>query len=1156
MTQPSPTFALDIRPRTRAHTIRKCGAALSVALLAASIAGSARTALPAQALESERELRIVTSFALAPDGQRLAFSHLGDLWLVSCEGGRAEQLTHGAADDREPIFSPDGTRILFTSDRGGDGRRLWIREADGGLRRLSNGLDGEIALEWLANGKEVLVSRPGNDPFGGRELALLAVDDQGPRAARRLFRAEARDASMSPDGKRVLFVRRGRPASRRGYVGAAAGQLWLATLGAEGEAPSFERLSPDRPDAANDEYGSPMWLSNHEILFVHQQNGVRDLLRRDLGRSDRAATSHVTTFYGDPAGDAGVEAPSLARGPRRIVFRRGFDLYLHDLTIEMQPRRIAIRVLDDLSFLRNERRSEKAANAVAWTADGKEIAFVAGGDVWVMDRIFKEPLRVTTSAEEEREPIFDPSGDRLYFCSDQEGHAPDIWYAKRKDPTKPWFVQDGFDVVRITQDDDEEGALDFSPDGKRLSFVRRGELVHCDLDGKDLVSVDRGWDGVSYDWAPDGKHIVLARQDSDFNADIWVVAADGSQRVVNLSRHPDSDFDPKWSPDGGKIAWIGRREDGERDIFYVHLDPELEEETARERKLEKALEEFKKDKKKANKPDAPKADPKAKDQGAETAEQDKDGKGDKDEDKDEKDPKSQKKPVVVKLVLDDIHDRIHRVRVSGNERGLLWSSDGKELWFEGSIDGKNGAFVIAFPDKLQPTFKTASIPSSPRVLSDKSIVGHVRGVPAKFVKDKVETFDFEVRHEWDWQARRVAVLRQVWRAMRERFYDPAMNGLDWDEVGRRYEALAKECIWPDQFELVANAMLGELNASHMGYRGAPRPGMAAEIVRPAWQPQVFDLGLVFDPSKGGPGLYVERALRKGPARRFRSRIADGERVLEIDGHEVGPETDVSALLYREKLFDVEVVVRGQDGKDRTLHIEPVPAARARGLLYDDWVERQTQAVERMSDGKLGWLHIRGMNMQSFAQLEEDIYAAGAGKEGLLIDVRWNGGGSTADHVLTVLCQPQHSMTIPRGGSETGYPQDRKVYATWNKPIVLLCNERSFSNAEILSHAIKALGRGRVVGERTAGGVISTGAARLMDGSSVRMPFRAWFLEKDGSDMELNGAMPDLRVQIEPADEEAGRDPQLEAAVQALLEDVAIARQQSKPQPRYRSQRGG
>jgi tricorn protease len=218
-------------------------------------------------------------------------------------------------------------------------------------------------------------------------------------------------------------------------------------------------------------------------------------------------------------------------------------------------------------------------------------------------------------------------------------------------------------------------------------------------------------------------------------------------------------------------------------------------------------------------------------------------------------------------------------------------------------------------------------------------------------------------------------------------------------------------------------------------------------------------------------------------------------------------------------------------------------ASIQDLLYDEWVAGNRKAVEAASAGKLGYLHIRGMDMRSVRQMEEDLYAAGHGKDGLIVDVRFNGGGSTTDHVLTILTQPVHAITRSRGSGD-GYPVDRKVYASWGKPIVLMCNEYSFSNAEILAHAIKQIGRGRIVGMRTGGGVISTGSASLADGSSVRMPTRGWYLVSTGEDMELNGCLPDLALWNPPG----GPDAQLERAVGALAEDVAAANQAQRPVP--------
>jgi tricorn protease len=246
-------------------------------------------------------------------------------------------------------------------------------------------------------------------------------------------------------------------------------------------------------------------------------------------------------------------------------------------------------------------------------------------------------------------------------------------------------------------------------------------------------------------------------------------------------------------------------------------------------------------------------------------------------------------------------------------------------------------------------------------------------------------------------------------------------------------------------------------------------------------------------------------------------------------------------------------VRGAGGKERDVTLRPISYTAARALLYEKWTRDNRKAVEQASKGTLGYLHISAMSMPSFRKFEEELYSVGTGKDGLVIDVRENGGGSTADHLLTALTQPVHAITVARGGGP-GYPQDRKVYATWNKPIVVLCNQNSFSNAEIFSHAVKTLRRGQLVGVPTAGGVISTGTTMIMDVGTLRMPTRGWFLLHDGEDMELNGAVPHHVVWPQPGDLPRGKDAQLAKGVEVLLADVAAWKKQARPRLRKATER--
>jgi len=308
------------------------------------------------------------------------------------------------------------------------------------------------------------------------------------------------------------------------------------------------------------------------------------------------------------------------------------------------------------------------------------------------------------------------------------------------------------------------------------------------------------------------------------------------------------------------------------------------------------------------------------------------------------------------------------------------------------------------------------------------------------------------------------------------------------------------------------------------------------------------LGVRFDLGHAGPGLAVRDVLPGGPADLKRSRVLPGETVLRIDGTAVGPDTDLTTVLNGPAEREVVLSVRGKDGKEREVTLRPISYAAAEARLYEHWLRGNRKAVEELSKGRLGYLHISAMSMPSFRKFEEELYSQGAGKEGLVIDVRENGGGSTADHLLTALTQPAHAVTVPRGGGP-GYPQDRRVYATWNKPIVVLCNQNSYSNAEIFSHAVKTLKRGQLVGVPTAGGVVSTGGAMVMDAGMLRLPTRGWFLATDGEDMEKNGAVPHHVIWPEPGQVPRGRDAQLARAVEVLLADVEAWR--NRPQPKLK-----
>ena len=1076
---------------------------------------------------TDTTIRLPRDPALSPDGSRIAFAWQGDVWTASAEGGDATRLTVHPADDASPLYSPDGESLYFTSDRAGR-EQIHVMPATGGAaRQVTFDSHSKTLLDVTSDGRHLLVLQETDRGWHYSESGrLYLVDVTGETPKRMLFDAGARDGAISPDGTRVLFTRGRSDWSRKGYVGPQALQLWLADLTTEPA--TLTRLDEDRDGFQNVAAMEPMWAPDGKsYYYVSDPDGTFDVYHRELEGGEARRVTNV-----DPEGDDGVAFPTLSRNGEKLLFRRRFDLWLCESTTGV-ARELALIATGDAIVDPIERRRIDRAETIAFTADGKQMAFVAGRDVWVMDRILKEPVRVTSNEHEETGLVFSADGSRLYFVSDVGGEA-DIYEVTHGREDGIWWLADSFTIRRVTNDPEVERDLLRSPNGSHIAFVKGTDLFVMDDDGTDHRRVVEMWSRPSFDWSPDGKWITYATQDEDYNGDVHVVSLDGTTEPFNLSRHPDGDGGPVWSGDGKRIAWVGRRDDGESDIFWVELTKESREATERDELLEKALEAMKE------------KDAKGKNTKKDKAKEEKD-EGEDDEASDAADkPDEDEGDDAVRIDFDGILDRIERITIpNSTERGLIWGEDGKTLLFLATIEGTSALYSVVFPRPEAPKrFARESLSNAEFLAKQKELVGLSGGRPASMnAKGDIETYAFQARVVSDWRDVRRIAFDQAWRAMRDEFYDESFNNRDWARIRRKYRDVAASCLGAAEFNQLCNMMLGELNASHMGHRRGSDP-MPTISSRESWSPTTYHLGLRFDPWAEGPGLLVESVIPGGPTSQARSLVVAGERILAIDGEPVGPDVDVDALLTLDDLRDVALTVKPRDDEPREVVVRPVTSVR--GLIYDEWVERTRAKVDELSSGTLGYLHIQGMNFRSFRQMEEDLYHAGVGKDGIVIDVRWNGGGSTADHVLTALTQPVHAVTQSRGSGE-GYPQDRKVYATWNKPIVLMCNEHSFSNAEILSHAIRQLGRGRLVGMRTAGGVISTGSESLMDGSSIRMPRRGWYLITTGEDMELNGCEPHFAFWNEPTwNSPRGEDLQLTKAVEVLAEDVAAEKAKERP----------
>lgn len=691
-----------------------------------------------------------------------------------------------------------------------------------------------------------------------------------------------------------------------------------------------------------------------------------------------------------------------------------------------------------------------------------------------------------------------------------------------------------------------------SPDGKKMLYTRaRGDLVLRSTEGEPAERLlVESWDEADALWAGDSRHIVYAVSDLDFNSDIWLLdtqpADDGANRVaINLTRHPDLDSSPQLSADGKVLTFVSERggENGEFDVYQIHLDRALDAMTSYERD-----EYFKK---------AAEAAGKRKPLGAEKKDSEKkDGEKKEGDKKDADKPDAEKKDdkpaesKELKFDADDAYMRVRRITsLPGAESNLAVTPGADRIIFVGTAEGDRALMSVDHKGGDRKTLQAGGVSNVTVSLTGDKVAFVRQGVTSTTTPKgggKVDALAIDAPVVIDVARQQRQKFLEAAKVVGVNFYHPTLKGLDWPGLTRRYLSLAEQTRTNDEFNRVVQFLFGELDGSHLGIGGGGGTGGAPS-------PATGYLGVFAAPSPGG--FRITHVARGTPAAAKPAQLKVGDVIAAIDGVRLAPAEDAAptidldaALVGRAGKETLVEIKRADGGKVQTLLMIPMSASSWDDAEYWDEVALRQEQVDKLSGGKLGYLHIRAMGESAVRDFERDLYAAANGKLGLVIDVRDNGGGSTADILLSSLTAPRHAWTVPRGADPARvphdvYPRDRRLIYAWTRPINVLINQNSFSNAEIFAHAIKTIGRGKLIGTATFGGVISTGGTSLIDGSSVRLPFRGWYLP-DGTDMENNGAKPDIDVPQLPEDEAAGRDRQLEAAVTELLGRIGEA---GKPQ---------
>lgn len=1057
--------------------------------------------------------------AISPERSEIAFVSGGDIWTVAASGGDARLLVSNPANESRPVYSPDGRKLAFVSTRTGNGDIYVLNFDSGDTRRLTfddllDQLDG-----WSHDGKWIYFSSTSRDISGMSDIFRVSVEGGTPMQVSADRYANEFFSAPSPDGRLLAFTGRGIASGqwwRKGHSHLDECDIWLM----KDEAPSGQGTG-DREYARLTAVGGknmwPMWSHDGStIYFVSDRNGAQNIWSQktvfDGSSQKRSAASatnddarQVTRFK-----DGRVLWPNISYDGRMIVFERDFGIWTLD-TASGQAHEVSINRRGAPSSPGVEHlRLTDQIQELSLSPDGKKIAFVVRGEVFAASaKDGGDAARVTYSAASESQVTWSPDSKQLAYVSDRDG-TPHI------------FLYDFSSSVetQLTRANGDDAVPRFSPDGKSLAFERNArELCILDLDSKQEHVLATGtFDKMpfgsrrAFTWSPDGKWISYSSTSAKSFKNIYAVPVSGGQpRAISFLANVFSNT-VSWSPDGAFVLFdtSQRTENGQvARIDLIPRTPRFREDQFRDL--------FK---------ESPTSPPRVPSSSQEQPAGQQPGARD-----------DSKKPVKpVEIVFDDIRRRLTLLPTGIDANFHSISPDGKWLLMIAAAANQQNLYIYSLDELAREPAVARQLTSTPGFKTD-----------AQFSPDSKEVFYLEqgrinvvpldtrvtrplavaVEMDVDFAREKAEVFNQAWTIQRDYFYDPAYHGVDWQAVRRQYEPRAQGARTADEMRRILSLMVGELNASHSGVSGPFNPNTST----------TGRLGVRFDRGEyeSAGRLRINEVIPLSPA--ALAGIKAGEFLLAVDGTTLGARTNLDELLSFKIGKRVTVTVSSKaDGSDkRELAVQPVSGATEKGLLYRKWVEERRDYVARISNGRLGYVHMFDMGSGSLAQLFVDLDVENHSREGVVIDVRNNNGGFVNAYAIDVFARRGY-MTMTRRDFPPAPARTVLGQRALESPTILVTNQHSLSDAEDFTEGYRSLKIGKVVGEPTGGWIIYTSGFSLIDGTNIRVPF----IKVQGSDgqvMEMRPRAVDVDVQRPIGESYSGRDSQLDAAVRELLKQI-------------------
>ncbi len=1075
--------------------------------------------------------------AISPDGSQIAFTYKGDIYTVPTTGGKATMLTTNPAHDTQPIWSPDGKTIAFASDRDGS-MDVYVVSKDGGTPiRVTTHSTAEYPITFKDN--NTLLYSANIQPtaqsvqFPGSFAQVYSVNvkgatsDKGYKAPRPVMFSTLpmEYLSFAPDGKSFMFNdRKGyEDPWRKHHTSSITRDVWFCTVPTSDGVNPANKGSYSKVSTFSGEDRNPVMCSDGKgFYFLSEQDGTFNVYKGEVtkneittvGKSNKIdRLKQITKFKGNP-----VRFLSLASNGMLCY---GYDGEIYTQSDDNgKPAKVKIEIIGDKLERDVIRRTiTSGASDMAVSKDGKQIAFIYHGDVYVTSAEYKTTKQITNTAVQERNVDFAPDGRSIIYSSERGG----IWQVYQTS-----IVSDDEKLFPYATQIKEECLTNskvasfqplYSPDGKEVAFLEnrttikvinlKSKKARTVMDGKYQYSYSDG--DQYYQWSPDSRWILSNSITTGGwnNRDVVLLDASGNGVMHDLTKSGYNDAGAKWVLDGKAMIWAsdraGYRSHGswgaERDYYIMFFDLDAYERFLMSKEEITLVEDAEKEAKK-----------------------DKSDDSNTKENKKSKDSKAKKDSTEVKLLafdLDNAENRIIRLtNHSSNIGDAVLSSKGDKLYyltrFEGGMDlwerdlKENSSKIIV---------KNAGYSRLVLDKDGKNLFLSDRGGFKKIAVEggKQTPIPFETTFEYKPFEERSYIFEHAWQQVDDKFYDPKIHGIDWKGYKTTYARFLPHINNNYDYADMLGEMLGELNGSHTGAR-----------YRPASSFNTAYLGIFIDPNYNGDGLKIAEIIEKSPLNVIKSEAKVGSIIEKIDGNTIKAGQDYFPLL--EGKAGKKVVLSIYDPASGKRFNTTIKALGSEGsLLYDRWVKHCRLTAEKVSGGKIGYVHIQGMNSPSFRTLYSELLGRNRTKDAVVIDTRHNGGGWLHDDVITLLSGKEYQRFMPRGQYIGSDP-----YNKWTKPSAMLMCEDNYSNAHGTPWLYKELGVGKLVGTPVPGTMTAVWWETQIDPTIVFGIPQVGCMDNQNRYLENLELEPDILVFNTYEQFMNGVDHQLEVAVRSLM----------------------